>query len=239
MVAGRGCPACSLSLPPRRLPAIRYNAESSRLAGYIPPPSICIASPTSTVTSCLLTCWLFRSSSEPLETGNVKHTHHHLLPAMILRRAPRILLPCARAPYLSLCRIAPYRRAVSSSTPRPSSSSYNRSDFGGSGYTSEYVTDQPTRGPLGDTSNVECSITPKQLKTHLDKFVVGQDRAKLVLSVAVHEHYLRVKELQAREEEQARLEAQQRRSSFNQWSQESGFSTTIHPVEGEWTMSSL
>ncbi len=35
--------------------------------------------------------------------------------------------------------------------------------------------------------------TPKDIKAHLDKFVVGQDKAKKTLAVAVHEHYKRVK----------------------------------------------
>jgi ATP-dependent Clp protease ATP-binding subunit ClpX len=34
--------------------------------------------------------------------------------------------------------------------------------------------------------------TPKLLKTELDKFIIGQDQAKKVLSVAVHNHYKRL-----------------------------------------------
>ena len=33
---------------------------------------------------------------------------------------------------------------------------------------------------------------PKQIKTDLDKYVIGQERAKRVLSVAVHNHYKRL-----------------------------------------------
>lgn len=66
-------------------------------------------------------------------------------------------------------------------------------------------------------------ITPKALREHLDKFVVDQDRAKVVLSVAVHEHYLRIQEIQRQKQEQADLEAKaQRRASFR------------HPVEGSF-----
>lgn len=32
-------------------------------------------------------------------------------------------------------------------------------------------------------------ITPKEIKNHLDKYVIGQDDAKKFLSVAVYNHY--------------------------------------------------
>lgn len=144
---------------------------------------------------------------------------------MILRRAsaavsPRLLR--ASSPYLVLTSIAS-RRTFSASTIRQSQ--YDRSDFTGQGFSSFYEPDQPTRGPLGGTSNVgESSITPKLLKKHLDQFVVDQDRAKVVLSVAVHEHYLRIQELQRWKDEQTRLDAQAQRRA----------SAFRHPVEDEF-----
>ncbi|KAI8943808.1 hypothetical protein NX059_001782 [Plenodomus lindquistii] len=129
--------------------------------------------------------------------------------------------PQARASYLAFYSIS--RRALSSHSPRRSS--YIRSDFSGQGFSSTYEPDQPTRGPLGGTSSVGSShITPKALRQHLDQFVVDQDRAKVVLSVAVHEHYLRIQELQRQRDEQARLEAQARRRA----------SASRHPVEDEF-----
>jgi ATP-dependent Clp protease ATP-binding subunit ClpX len=140
---------------------------------------------------------------------------------MIVRRTliPAVS-PQARASYLALYSIS-RRRAFSARSSILSS--YNRSDFSGQGFSSFYETDQPTRGPLGGTSNVGHNhITPKALRQHLDQFVVDQDRAKVVLSVAVHEHYLRNQENQRRKDEAARLEAQaQRRASAYR-----------HPVEG-------
>ena len=35
--------------------------------------------------------------------------------------------------------------------------------------------------------------TPRKLREKLDQYVVGQDRAKVVLSVAVYNHYKRIK----------------------------------------------
>jgi ATP-dependent Clp protease ATP-binding subunit ClpX len=59
------------------------------------------------------------------------------------------------------------------------------------------------------------------LKQHLDQFVVGQERAKKVLSVAVFNHYQRIQEIQRREEEEEELLAQRERRER-------------HPVETEF-----
>lgn len=145
---------------------------------------------------------------------------------MILRRAltAAVQSPQARVSYLALYSIG--RRTFSSRAS--SRSSYNRSDFSGQGFSSVYEVDQPTRGPLGGTSNVAAShITPKALRQHLDQFVVDQDRAKIVLSVAVHEHYLRRQESQRQKAEQDRLEAQAQRRA----------SAFRHPVEGSFQLS--
>jgi ATP-dependent Clp protease ATP-binding subunit ClpX len=109
-------------------------------------------------------------------------------------------------------------------TPHPARySSYNRSDFTGHGFSAFYDPDQPTRGPLGATSNIpDPHVTPKRLRDHLDRFVVDQDRAKVVLSVAIHEHFLRIQELRRQRDEQARLQAQAQRRA----------SAFRHPVEG-------
>jgi ATP-dependent Clp protease ATP-binding subunit ClpX len=37
-------------------------------------------------------------------------------------------------------------------------------------------------------------ITPKEIKTHLDRYVIGQDEAKKFLSVAVYNHYKRLRQ---------------------------------------------
>lgn len=142
---------------------------------------------------------------------------------MIVRTITVAITPQARSSYLALYTIG--RRTFTSRHAHRSS--YNRSDFSGQGFSSFYETDQPTRGPLGGTSNVGSGhITPKALRQHLDQFVVDQDRAKVVLSVAIHEHYLRIQEIQRQKDEQARLDAQTQRRA----------SAFRHPVEGSSTL---
>ncbi|RMZ67094.1 atp-dependent clp protease [Pyrenophora seminiperda CCB06] len=144
-----------------------------------------------------------------------------MIPRILHRALPVAVSPQARASYLALYSIS--RRTPLPQSHRRASSRFNRSDFSGQGFSSLYEPDQPTRGPLGTTSNVGVGhITPKVLRQHLDQFVVDQDRAKIVLSVAVHEHHLRIQELKRQLDEQARLDAQaQRRASVHR-----------HPVEG-------
>ncbi len=38
-----------------------------------------------------------------------------------------------------------------------------------------------------------CNVTPSQIKAHLDQYVIGQDNAKMALSVAVYNHYKRLR----------------------------------------------
>lgn len=140
---------------------------------------------------------------------------------MILRKLTVARSPQAQARASCLARSTVARRAFH--TRGPLRSTYHRSDFGGQGFSSFYETDQPTRGPLGGASNIGGShVTPKALRQHLDQFVVDQERAKVVLSVAIHEHHLRIQELRRQRDEQARQEAQAQRRA----------SAFRHPVEG-------
>lgn len=115
------------------------------------------------------------------------------------------------------------RLLTSSSTSFPTGSQFNRSDFTGQPFTGSYEPGLPTTGPLASTPAFGAPrITPKVLKQYLDQFVVGQDRAKKVLSVAVYNHYQRVQDLQRREKEAEELQAKrQRREAFES-----------HPLEG-------
>lgn len=46
--------------------------------------------------------------------------------------------------------------------------------------------------PTSDDFRVETNLSPRELKAHLDEYVIGQDYAKQVLSVAVYNHYKRI-----------------------------------------------
>lgn len=48
--------------------------------------------------------------------------------------------------------------------------------------------------------------TPKDLKEYLDKYVIGQEKAKKVLSVAVHNHYKRIETLKNRSSSDVELQ---------------------------------
>lgn len=126
----------------------------------------------------------------------------------------------ARLSYIALSSI---HRTFSTGASLSSSSQFHRSDFTGQPFTGTYEPGLPTGGPLGEASIFGAPrLTPKVLKQHLDQFVVGQDRAKKVLSVSVYNHYQRIQELQRRDEEEEELLQQQMRRELGQ----------RHPVEG-------
>jgi ATP-dependent Clp protease ATP-binding subunit ClpX len=146
---------------------------------------------------------------------------HFLCPALdssaaVTRPLPRRL----QHAYLAIQK----RSLSSSSAPHSSSNSskFVRSDFSNQPFTGSYEPGLPTAGPLGGAHGYHMPrLTPKMLKQHLDQFVVGQERAKKILSVAVFNHYQRIQELQRREDEEDELLAQRERRER-------------HPVENEF-----
>ncbi|KAL8789638.1 MAG: hypothetical protein Q9213_001074 [Squamulea squamosa] len=130
--------------------------------------------------------------------------------------------PRARRSYAAFYTIC---RSLITTSSRRSSSQFHRSDFANQPFTGSYEPGGTTSGPLGDASVLGApALTPKTLKQHLDQFVVGQERAKKVLSVAVYNHYQRIREAQRLEEEEEELMHQRlRRESFHG-----------HPVQDEY-----
>ena len=121
-------------------------------------------------------------------------------------------------------------RCCLSTSARASGSEFRRSDFQGQPFTGSYEPDQPTRGPLAGSAKTGVPrVTPKLLKEHLDKFVVGQDRPKKVVSVAVYNHYQRIQELQRQYEENLeQLAKADRRMMFETHPVESMSARTYH-----------
>ncbi|EED21650.1 ATP-dependent Clp protease, putative [Talaromyces stipitatus ATCC 10500] len=113
-----------------------------------------------------------------------------------------------RIPITSCC----YNSRSFSSISALLSSSFNRSDFTSQPFTGSYEAGLPTSGPLGSAPAFGAPrLTPRMLKQYLDQYVVGQDRAKKILSVAVYNHYQRIMELQRQEEAAAEAMAQKER----------------------------
>ncbi|KAH0288505.1 ClpX, ATPase regulatory subunit [Aureobasidium namibiae CBS 147.97] len=120
-------------------------------------------------------------------------------------------------------------RSLHSTAALFSSSSDFRSSFSGQGFTGYYEPGD-TEGPLRKASNIGApKITPRALKKHLDQFVVGQERAKKVLSSTIYNHYQRIQEIQRQHEEaQEMLERQARRSRHPVEDEFPGHHATIH-----------
>ena len=55
-----------------------------------------------------------------------------------------------------------------------------------------YEADTPTASVMKAAAGPEKLPTPRELKETLDQYVIGQDRAKVALSVAVYNHYKRI-----------------------------------------------
>ncbi|TGO61505.1 hypothetical protein BOTNAR_0128g00130 [Botryotinia narcissicola] len=129
---------------------------------------------------------------------------------------PRLLRTCHRSLHFSS--VGYYRDAQ-----------FRRSDYDGQGWTSSYEPGAPTKGPLSQASKHGVpSLTPLSLKNHLDKFVVGQDRAKKDTCVAIYNHYQRVRELRRQEaEEQERRDQYSRRHLYER-------ERNSHPVDNEY-----
>ena len=51
---------------------------------------------------------------------------------------------------------------------------------------------QAASGRASKLGAIESAPRPKEIKAYLDQYVIGQDRAKVVLSVAVYNHYKRI-----------------------------------------------
>ncbi|KAI4203895.1 MAG: hypothetical protein LQ350_001517 [Teloschistes chrysophthalmus] len=121
--------------------------------------------------------------------------NQHLLGVSSVSISPR-----TRHAYIALFSVC---RSFATSSPKCLSSQFRRSDFANQPFTGTYEPGGKTSGPLGDASVLGATtLTPKMLKQHLDQFVVGQERAKKVLSVAVYNHYQRIQEAQRLEEEE-------------------------------------
>lgn len=152
-------------------------------------------------------------SSTPVPSYYLAPLHISRGLAMLLRPLQRRLSAVA---HCGVARRLPQAswstRQLSSSTSFPTLSQFNRSEFTSQPFSGSYDAGLPTTGPLSSTPAFGAPrITPKVLKQYLDQYVVGQERAKKVLSVAVYNHYQRVQEVVRREEEAAEADIKRQR----------------------------
>ncbi|KAL8977650.1 MAG: hypothetical protein Q9177_006591, partial [Variospora cf. flavescens] len=130
--------------------------------------------------------------------------------------------PKARRSYIAIFNTC---RSFATTCIKCSSSQFHRSDFTNQPFTGTYEPGAKTSGPLGDAPILGApTLTPRNLKHHLDQFVVGQERAKKVLSVAVYNHYQRIQEARRLEDEEDELLQQRLRRAAR------------HPLQGEITI---
>ncbi|KAI9735218.1 MAG: hypothetical protein M1834_001808 [Cirrosporium novae-zelandiae] len=130
---------------------------------------------------------------------------HHNLPSNLSVLFPAVSQP-VRLSYIALYSIS-RKLSLSSS---PSLSSNHRSDLSGQGYSNVYEAGKPVSGPIGATSDIGIpKFTPKSLKRHLDQYVVGQEKAKKDLCIAIYNHHLRIEDKRRQEEAEAELLAKQ------------------------------
>ncbi|KAK6583584.1 hypothetical protein PZA11_003314 [Diplocarpon coronariae] len=132
------------------------------------------------------------------------------------------------------------RHPLSTSTSLSRDSQYYRPDFQSqeAGCTGSYEPGRPTEGPLSKASKHGAPrLTPLLLKEHLDNYVVGQDKAKKVTSVAIFNHYQRIRELRrlaeekhAKAEEHSRWEQRERERELTSHPVESRYHLTLLPI---------
>ncbi|MDR1006160.1 MAG: ATP-dependent Clp protease ATP-binding subunit ClpX [Bacteroidales bacterium] len=67
------------------------------------------------------------------------------------------------------------------------------------------IEEEEHKRSVADVQSLEIG-TPKQIKQYLDQYVIGQDEAKKVLSVAVYNHYKRLKYYAANKQKQDEVE---------------------------------
>ncbi|KAL2066699.1 hypothetical protein VTL71DRAFT_2771 [Oculimacula yallundae] len=154
----------------------------------------------------------------PAINRTLKHTTH-----------PRHSLTYPR-PRLQL-RLTASRHPLSTTTSLRRDSQSYRGGFESqnAGFTGSYEPGRPTEGPLSKASNHGAPrLTPSLLKEHLDKYVVGQDKAKKVTSVAIFNHYQRIREIRRVQEEEHAREEQEARWELRERERNS------HPVENEY-----
>ena len=121
------------------------------------------------------------------------------------------IAPQTRASYIAISCFV--RRSVAQNVRHSSSSRFRRADFMNQPFSGSYEPGQPTNGPLDEASVLGVpQITPRALKEHLDQFVIGQDRAKRIISTQVFNHYQRIREARRQEDEQQQLLKQRLRA---------------------------
>ncbi|KAL1854864.1 ATP-binding protein [Diaporthe australafricana] len=129
-----------------------------------------------------------------------------------------------------------YRLGTLAYTPASSLTNHPLAPSFNSGFTSSYdPTDNSCRGPIHNIPSFGVpQFYPRDLKTRVDEYVVGQDRAKKTICSAIFNHYQNLRRRRHDQEQDTRLREKLQRQNHSRERDRLEPYRDPHPVEDEF-----